>query len=290
MTAPPGFALRENGEMWVHRRFDSILRNAGLVSFDDFMAGSAATMIRERGYASNARLLLEGREFHLKRYRFPRLGVALRGGLKGNPAGYSGLAELRNYLRFQEAGFLTCEPVAGGDRSEGRRGAGFILTEGIQGEVPLEDIVPHRYAPPLGPDRARERRRLARELGGWVRKLHRSGMHPRDLYLCHLFAPPEEPTAHFRLIDLHKARAGVRVGPRRVVRDLAALHHSSPQGIVSGPDRLRVLLAATGRARLDRETKAIARRVMARAARMERHEARQGKLWTLLHAGVPPLR
>lgn len=288
--APPGDPLRGDGRVWVDPGFEGILREGGLVSFDDFMEARGAEKLRQRGYASNARFRLDGRDFYLKTYRFPRLSVALRGALKGNPARYSGLWELKNIQRFQKKGIATCVPVAAGDRREGSQGAGFILTEGLHAEASLEELVPRRYAPPLDRERALEKRRLTRALGEWIRGMHEASLHVRDLYLCHIWTDPAEPGVRFRLIDLHRAQAGGRVGERRIVRDLAALHHSAPLGLVTRADRLRALLAATGRRRLDERTKRLARAAAARADRMGRHEKSQGVLWSLIHAGVPPLR
>jgi hypothetical protein len=198
--------------------------------------------------------------------------------------------ELRNILAFQERGVGTCVPVAAGDRTRGKWAETFLLTEGIPNQRPLEEIVPERYAPPLSSERVLEKRKLILALGRWVRNLHASGLHVRDLYLCHVFAPPDDPTDDFRLIDLHRARIGLPIGRRRVVRDLAALHHSAPVDIFTRADRLRFLLEVLGVNRVDRQARALVRGVIARSRRMERHEGRQGKVWGLIHAGVPSLR
>ena len=288
-SPPPGIESREDGALWVDPRHDPTLRAAGLVRFDDFLRAEGAEPLRERGYSSNARIRIDGRLFYLKRHRFPRLGVAIRSGLKGRVVRLSGRLEMENFVAFRERGFDTCIPVAAGDRATGNTGESFILTEALEGLESLEDVVPRRYRPPLDRDRRAEARRLIRDLGEHVRRLHVAGLNVRDLYLCHLFVDPEDLLAGFTLIDLHCCRIGRKVGRPGVVRDLAALHHSAPEGIVSRTDRLRFLRAWSG-AGLDTGARALIRRVEARAERMARHERRQGVVWGLIHAGAPPVR
>jgi hypothetical protein len=287
---PAGFIEREEGSLWIREEMARSLDEAGLPAFADLMATEKGQTLRERGYSTNIRISIDGRDHYLKRHRYPRLGVALRGGIKGNPARLSGKMELLNLLGFRDRGIGTCVPVAAGDRVRGRWGETFILTEGISSQRSLEEIVPDRYRPPLDDDRRREKKRLILALGRWVRSLHASGLHVRDLYLCHIFAPPGDPTDDFRLIDLHRARIGLPIGRRRIVRDLAALHHSAPRTIITRADRVRFLRECLGVPRLDPRARSLVRRVTARAWRMERHESGQGRIWGLIHAGVPPLR
>ena len=288
-SPPRGVETREDGALWIDPRYEPVLRQGGLVGFDDFLRADGAELLRERGYSSNARLRIGDRLFYLKRHRFPRLGVAIRTGLKGRVVRLSGRLEMANFLRFQEAGFPSCAPAAAGDRAHGNTGEAFILTEALEGLESLEDVVPRRYAPPLEGPRRAELRRLIGRAGEHLRRLHDAGLNVRDLYLCHLFVDPDDPTAGFTLIDLHRALTGRKVGRPGVVRDLAALHHSAPDRIVSRTDRLRFLRAWSG-ARLDARLRGLVRRVERRAGRMERHESRQGMLWGLVHAGVPPVR
>ncbi|MCZ6601773.1 MAG: hypothetical protein O6952_02070 [Planctomycetota bacterium] len=290
MKPPAGFKIREEGRLWIHESFEPVLRTAGVTSFDDFMEGRGAEILRERAYTSNARWRIGESEFYLKRYRFPRFSVALRGGLKGNLARYSGLLELDNMLRFEAAGVATAQAVAGGDRDGGRWGTGFLLTEAIAGGRPIEEIIPERYSPPLDRARGREKRRLARALGTWVAMLHEKDLHVRDLYLCHVFASPEDPLTGFRLIDLHRAEAGRRVTGRRFIRDLAALATSAPQEFVTRSDRMRLFLAVTGEDHLSIRSKRLVGKILARSERMQKHESGPGAIWSLIHAGVPSMR
>jgi hypothetical protein len=122
------------------------------------------------------------------------------------------------------------------------------------------------------------------EVAVLVAKFHALGLAHRDLYLSHIFGDGLDTAApQLTLIDLQRV---VRLRGRRrwLVKDLAALHHSTPEGSVSPRDRLRwfkrYLHLSIGRrnglrGRLERRERRFLHSILARARQMRRHDARK---------------
>ncbi len=122
-----------------------------------------------------------------------------------------------------------------------------------------------------------ERRSWRRELVRIVARLHARGWRHRDLYLQHFLVPwPEEQSVRrLVLIDVGRAKRERRLPRRWIVKDLAALLHSTPACV--GPrERLAFLaryLDARGIGGRD-ERRRFARSILAKAARMGAHVPR----------------
>ena len=112
-------------------------------------------------------------------------------------------------------------------------------------------------------------------LAGLVARLHAGGWYHRDLYLQHVVLAQDQDSGE-RLVLLDVGRARREASPRRrwLVKDLAALLHSTPDGV--GPRaRLRFLcLYARARGLARRERRRLARDVLAKARRIAAHRPR----------------
>lgn len=117
-----------------------------------------------------------------------------------------------------------------------------------------------------------ERRALAAELLASVLCLHRAGWIHRDLYLQHFLVRAREDVPQLVLIDVGRARHSESTGRRWLVKDVAALAHSTPAA-VSMWERLRFLAGyLDGIGVLDRgERRRFARDVEKKRARMAAH-------------------
>lgn len=251
-----------------------LLSRHGIADFPSVMDVSSGEVLKRKKNRSIARLSLDegGKRvyLYLKRHR-PRLRDRFPFPFKPSPA----LAEWRGIERVRAAGIATMEPVAFGVRRRfGLEIASFTLTREVEEGERLEDLVPRRYTPPLSPRRRKEKRDLIRSLSRLIRRLHRAGLHHRDLYLCHIFLQGRPPEGRLLLIDLQRVGGRARRLNRWIVKDLAALDYSSPRGAVTRTDRLRFLLCYLGRGRLGRRGKRLARRVSRKAARIAAHDAR----------------
>jgi hypothetical protein len=206
------------------------------------------------------------RTFYLKRFSRPPLRRQvqrwLAGGLEISTAG----CEWRNVCRLAEAGIPAAQAVAFGQEMRGpfeRRS--FILLGQVPGES-LERWVPAHLSGaacaehedrPAGRRQDRGLRERLDDLARFVAAFHRAGFVHRDLYLSHVFISEAEPDSfsqgaglpacsaqtgtRFRLIDLQRVFRPRWRHRRWVVKDLAALHDSTPVEYVSLRERLRFL-------------------------------------------------
>ena len=126
---------------------------------------------------------------------------------------------------------------------------------------------------------AAERRALARELLALVVALHAAGWYHRDLYLQHVVVSRRGLV----LLDVGRARRESAPARRWLVKDLAALLHSTPRS-VTGRERLRFLagwLDARG-VRSRAERRSWLGGVLAKQRRIAAHAPRAGETrpWT----------
>ena len=105
--------------------------------------------------------------------------------------------------------------------------------------------------------------------------LHDRKLHHRDLYLCHVFVDPAAPSAVTWIDVARVARHHGVLGPR-VVKDLAAIESSVPDGVLSCPARARFLRAYLVARRFPVRSLLgpLLRRVVRKAARIRAHVPR----------------
>ena len=106
-------------------------------------------------------------------------------------------------------------------------------------------------------------------------KLHSSGLHHRDLYLCHFFARVEGGTAELRLIDAARVKRlpGILTRRRWIVKDLAQFWYSTQRLAVTEDQRLGWLERYLSRRGLGGSARWI-KSVKRKAAWIGRHDER----------------
>ncbi len=223
------------------------LRSAGLRTFADFLEHPEIESVRRLPDRENVRVVAEGKTYFGKRVDVRHLAVVER--------------EWRGLQAFRREGLPGPSPAAiGTDPVDG----GFVYTAQVPGR-PLDDLLREGRVPDAA------QRRLARDLGALVRRMHGLGYWHRDLYLCHVFAEPIGDGFALSLIDL--GRLGHKARPRKrwFVKDLAALWHSLPRETVRAATIGEFLRAYAGDAGRLRELRTLVRRVRRKARRMARH-------------------
>lgn len=103
-------------------------------------------------------------------------------------------------------------------------------------------------------------------------KLHRAGLHHRDLYLCHFFVRPEAPT-DLRLIDAARVRRlpGWPLRTRWIVKDLAQFWYSTTSLPITDQQRTR-WLARYFEGRGMKSSESLRRSIERKAAWIARHD------------------
>jgi len=249
-----------------------LLRRAGLASFDDFMNFSGGTRICHKRGRSVVRFEIDGRAFYLKRNRLHRVEFWKALARFRWPA-LGATVEWENILALQKAGIPTVVPVAVGEHTCcGLETASFTVTEELYGAEPLDKVVRREFAGSLTPEKRREKWLLIRSLAAVARKFHGSGMNHQDFYLNHFFLG-QDGTIY--LLDLQRVVRRSQVPEHYRVKDLAQLNYSTQvYGGFLHADRMRFLLEYFGVDRLRQEQKSLVRKVLAKTARIAKHDVK----------------
>ncbi|MCI0339580.1 MAG: hypothetical protein L0216_00280 [Planctomycetales bacterium] len=288
--------LLDGGRLRASAGAVSALRESGLDTAASFLDPARGRLVRSRDGRENVQIpVAEGPEgprettWHVKRHRSRPLGERVRAALGLAPPGDPAAREWEMLRRCLLLGIPTPAPVAWGRvEAANGRGGSFVATAAVEGARPLDELLAEWRALPPAEARAR-RRAVAGSLAALVRRFHGAGLSHRDLYLCHVLAAPsprpealEGPDSawaapRLTLIDLARAERGAPFFGHRVVKDLAALEYSAAP-LVPRAERLRWLRlylgVPRGTPRLEPAARRIARAILAKAARIARHEGR----------------
>lgn len=250
--------------------FADLLADAGLDRFDALMQTPGDESLHKPSLANwrqRVVIRLGDQTFYLKRFTPPATGW-----LKRPPRDSSADVERAWIKRFTELGIPCPRCVAFGWRKGDARSApaSLLMTAAVPGES-LEKLAARDPLDAPLRDRA-FRLRLIDALAELVRQLHARGLFHRDLYLAHLFlAIGEDGEPRLTLIDLQRVIAPRLFKRRWQVKDLAALHYSTPPRLASRADRLRWFKHYRGATRLSRADKRLIRAVLRKTQRIARH-------------------
>ena len=204
----------------------------------------------------------------LKRYWYPRLSDRLKGFFRNTFFGMCRAArEFRSLTRLGSVGCSLVRPIAIGEaRTLRLLERSFILTEYLPGTKTLEDVLLSRSFRTWPFAR---RRKLAADLGCWVRAIHDRRFHDRDFFARNILvhrSPPRTGRSRtetsrflFSKIDSSAATGG-KAQPgagRPFLRDLIDLDRDVGMG-ASRTDRLRFLLAYMATFRMNAEVRVLA--------------------------------
>lgn len=201
--------------------------------------------------------------FYLKRFDHPPFKRQWQRWRSGEIAASTAGIEWRNAHALADAGVRAAEPVAFGEHRVGPYEVrSFIMLGGAAG-TSLERWVPEHVPPAHAESDQRRRRAMLDGLARFVAKFHAAGFVHRDLYLCHIFFDHDRVTDDgpgaqnvnadaraadaaafedaFCLIDLQRVFRPCCRKQRWLVKDLAALHYSTPAEIIGDRERLRFL-------------------------------------------------
>lgn len=219
--------------------------DAGLRTLQDVL--DRATCIRDLKDRANLELEVDGRRIFVKREKKRHRS-----------------READGIERAREARVPTAEIVFRGADPE--LGA-MVGTLDLAPLRPFDDLLREGV---LG---GRAVRRIFAALADATANLHDARLHHRDLYLCHVFAHMGEDGARIALIDLERVRRHRRLLGPRVVKDLAAIFSSIPEGSTSEHQMARFLLRYMRRRGIPRRGvyPGLARRIRRKMARIRRH-------------------
>ena len=280
--AGTGLAGAGDGKMWLDRRFRSRLAAADLSGFEAVMVSSEGQCLRVLEDRENWRLELPSdgpkpQGLYLKRHHVRTLDSRIRAGLGSEPGESAGRVEARNVRRLTDDGIACMELVAYGETLHGDgRLESFVLTEELEGFLPLDDFLKQRFpahASGRTTSRDRDLDRLIRRVAEVAGEFHRAGYNHRDLYCCHFFVKePVDGQFDIKLIDLQRVQHRRRFRRRWLVKDLAQLAFSAPPDRIKCTHRVAFMRRYLGVRKLGPTHKRLIRAVLAKRRRMARKE------------------
>jgi heptose I phosphotransferase len=299
-SAPPGLVPPadqravevDGGRLRIRVALRPMLEAAGLMTLDAVMALEGGETFRVAPGRSTVRLELDDpaggrRAVYLKRHTGVPWRTKLRRTLSLNPPISLAKHEARGIVRLADIGIASMQRVAVGEEIThgGRRERSCIITEEIAGATQADDYAEAHFSGNPAADQVTAKRRLIDNMADLARRLHGARLSHRDFYLCHIMVRPlETGETVLHLIDLQRLTHHRRgIGERWVVKDLAALLFSSwpsPATGIRSPvftqtDRLRFARAYFQADRLATAHKRLLRKVVAKARRIARHDARR---------------
>jgi heptose I phosphotransferase len=207
--------------------------------------------ITERQNCTLDVILGDGREvrFHIKRY-LPARGY-------GTPA-----EDEARGIRALEIERIPTAPLVGwGKLKDGRS---FIITENLAGYRAADKLIPGEIAFD----------QLLEPTADLAARLHKSGLHHRDLYLCHFFVKPDGDKLDLKLIDAARvARLPPLFARRWIVKDLAQFFYSTLSLGVTDDQRTR-WLARYGQQRGLSSVDGLRRSIERKVRWIARHDAK----------------
>ncbi len=219
--------------------------------------------------------------FYLKRFNRPPFRRQWSRWKEGHLFTSTAGVEWHNATALAEAGISAAQPAACGEQMIGPwEQRSFILLKEVPGQS-LEKWVPQKLSPTTQEENLADRRVRLYELADFVAKFHTAGFVHRDLYLSHIFIHEDDcenqssgrTGGRYTLIDLQRVFQPRWRKRRWVVKDLAALHYSTPASGIRRWERLRFICRYARQCACFGSARQLARRVAAKTDRMNRRRA-----------------
>jgi hypothetical protein len=264
--------------LFVDTDFEEKFKELGLTTIEavfSFDAGKDLIKDNLGKHRSRTQFEMDAVTVFLKRYCQPPILTQIRNWLARGWRISFGLAESELTKELSEAGMNTPKVVAYGEQW-GRlfEKRSFVITEKIPNAESLERRLPEYFDGAVAPEKIKLRRRFIEQLAGVIGKFHEAGYRHRDLYFSHIFY---STSGEFYLIDLARVFRPKLLAERFRVKDVAQIHYSAPKRYFSRTDRLRFYLWLASKRKLDEKDRLFIHKVLRKAGRMERHDARHGR-------------
>ena len=272
---PVGIGLTASGQVWLDRRLESAFSELGWDQVDEVMRSEAGHCMRVLDDRENWWIDLTPEQsagpqrFYLKKHHVR----TRRSRLKACQA--AARIEAQAAKRLNEDGIPTMQVAAYGEQlhRDGRLDS-FLLTENLEGYLPLDDFLRQRFRVRrlhMPTKRETGLNTLLMQVADLAARFHRAGYNHRDLYCCHFFVKEvAEEQFEVRLIDLQRVQHRRRFRRRWIVKDLAQLAYSAPRDRIKCTQKLAFVRRYLGVKKLRPCDKRLIREVLAKQQRMER--------------------
>jgi len=176
-------------------------------------------------------------------------------------------------MHYARAGFDHLSPIAWGWRRAAEGGDGFLLLEGLDGYLSLQQWLEKPEA-----EERTLRKRLSLAVADAVARIHEHGLAHVDLFSWHIFLKQEGEGFVVQPIDLERSELkgnwpwSVLMLHLKQLRDLATLHLSVSWPQVSDSERVRFFLRYQGHQRVIPSDRKLILRIMRITKRLARRK------------------
>lgn len=234
----PHQLLDQGNGLWIFKKWQGLLQEAGLHDFTDFAELTGQEMDRNRrSVVYRLELGAQKEVFYLKIHT-----NYYKRGLKTlfRKIPYLQL-ELANMMEYSRAGLGELEPVAWGWRPATQEGdISFLLIKELSGYKSLQEWLEDPACATV-----KQRRPLARAIAKMMASMHDHGLAHIDLFSWHVFAKNEGGHWLAHPIDLERSKLQGKwpwsklLGRHNQANDLGVLHLTTPWPQISWSERMR---------------------------------------------------
>ncbi len=228
----------------VNPRHESFLKDQGLTAPEDFLA-LPAIIVSGHPDRHVTRVALGAPPKPISGFLKKEHRVPMRDRLANALAGFGfcskSYREAMILRALKHAGVGSPEFVATGEDGQGRA---FLLVRELEAAMDIRHFLGDPLCSPSW------RRRLAKELGYTLARMHDAGFHHRDLYSKHILVrpaaevtPPADPGFNISLLDWQRSRRRPHVSWAKRWQDLATLDATLAENLANSRERLACLRA-----------------------------------------------
>lgn len=267
--------LVEGEELTVDTAFRDMLKRNKLQTLAEFMSVSRENAFRDVRERLTVGLDLpvndDGKTLrvYLKRH-WKEKAVKSKGPRK------EALIEYNNIKALEAQNVRVPQTVACGSGYINGRPVGFMMVVEVPG-IPSDDYIKDQF-PKQGINESslQSKRKFVRQLAENSSRFHGLGYNHRDFYLCHTFVIKQNENYIFHLIDLQRVQNRRLLRRRWLVKDLAQMNYSVPEGMTN-TDRLRFYLRYQDIKSLDKKHKSLIKAILRKTHSIAKRE-KQGKV------------
>lgn len=261
-----------HNNLLINKEFFDFLKEVNLSDFESLMNFDSGYVLKKKRFRSILIMEHKNKTLYLKRHCLPwkERVKSILPWFKMEDA----RNEWNNILLLNRLGFKTMTPVAFGEKKRLLLPyLSLTLTENIYNAEKLETYLPKHFSPPLNKNKIFKKRLLIRKIAALARDFHDKGFNHQDFYLGHLFIRPPDETIF--IIDLQRAHRRKGIRSHDVIKDLAQIAYSAQSlNIFPRADFMRFACSYFKRNRLNREDKKLIRKIISKAKRISRHDAK----------------
>ena len=249
----------EKNHMILNRDYLDLLKNIQFNSFEsvwEYLGGKTIKKIKARSVI-RFEIQIAGRKrvFYLKRHNTKFAGLQrILALFTPKLISSEGKREFENICDFRKGRLGTVSPVAAGERFVKFCWVqSFLITEDFSPFISLEYMLRDNPEFFMGEKGSYRKRNLINKIGMFARKMHKKGFNHRDFNATHilLYYKDKSDALDIALFDLQRVDRSSVSRFRWIIKSLAELNYTLPDGIFNKKDRISLLLSYKGKKKLN---------------------------------------